>query len=120
MTDTSPVENLSSAAEQIRAFNHSSRHASEEWTYPSHSYSALGELTQLAQMFGQAIDQATRPATRTYEHGRLLIDGQGDPDAAVEQMLALKDLAVEHAEALASALGKLHSSTSAMAVDTSE
>lgn len=120
MTDKTPIESLSGAAEQIRAFNHASRHASDEWTFPSHSYSAIGELTHLAQMLGQAIDQATLPAARTHEDGRLLIDGQGDPDDAVRQMLALKDLAAEHAEALASALGKLHSSTSAMGVDTTE
>ncbi|PBC72289.1 MULTISPECIES: hypothetical protein [unclassified Streptomyces] len=118
MTDTSPVENLSSAAEQIRAFNHASRHASDEWTFPSHSYGALGNLTHLAQMLGQAIDQATRPAMRTYEQGRLLIDGQGDPDAAIVQMLAASEDAVQHAQELAAALGRMHSATSAMGVDT--
>ncbi|MGW7636134.1 hypothetical protein [Streptomyces decoyicus] len=120
MTDTNPVENLSSAAEQIRAFNHVSFRDTnnDDWAYPIHTYKAAGNLSHLAHMLGQAIGQATRPAIRTYEHGRLLIDGQGDPDAAVVQMLAASEDAVQHAQDLAAALGRLHSATSPMGVDT--
>jgi len=118
MTDQDPNETLSAAAEQLRAFNHASIRPSDDWTFPGHSYSALGTLTHLTQMLEQAIEQATRPAMRTYEHGRLLIDGQGDADVAVAEMLAAKDDAVQCAQELASLLGKLHSTTSAMALDT--
>lgn len=119
MTDTSPVENLSSAAEQIRAFNHASRSTdNDDWAYPIHTYKAAGNLSRLAEMLGQAIGQATRPAMRTYEDGRMLIDGQGDPGAAIVQMLAASEDAVQHAQELAAALGRLHSATSAMGVDT--
>lgn len=120
MSDESPIDSLSGAAEQIRAFNHASLQPSGDWTYPIQTYKALGNLTLLAQRLGQAIDQATRPAVRTHEHGRMVLDDQGDPGDAVQQMLGLKDLAVEHAEALAAALSRLHSATSHMGVDTSE
>nr|WSX25666.1 hypothetical protein OG690_38650 [Streptomyces tubercidicus]WSX25679.1 hypothetical protein OG690_38715 [Streptomyces tubercidicus] len=119
MTDQNPARHLSEAAEGIRAFNHASQRTDDDdWAYPIHTYKAAGNLSRLAEMLGQAIGQATRPAVRTYEHGRLLIDGQGDPDAAIVQMLAASEDAVQYAQELAAALGRLHSATSAMGVDT--
>lgn len=118
MTDQQPLDALSTAAEHLRAFNHGSIRPGEHWTFPGHTYDALGTLTQIAARLEQAVEQSIRPAIRTYEHGRLTIDGQADPDPAVAAMLDVKEDAVQAAQELTAALRKLHSSTSAMGLDT--
>lgn len=115
---TKPARNLDSAAESVRAFNHASRSTGADWEFPSDSYDALGNLAYLARMLPQAIEQAVRPAMSAYEHGRLLIDGQGDPDAAVDRLRKPLDAAVAHAKRLTVALDGMHAATSPMAFDT--
>lgn len=113
-----PARILSDAAEQVRAFNHTSMSAAKDWEFPSHSYDALGNLAHLARMLGQAIEQATRPVMRTYEHGRVRIDNDGDPDAKVRELVAAREDAVCAAAALADAVQRMHNATSPMGLDT--
>lgn len=116
---TEPSRMLDSAAEQVRAFNHASISTGDDWQFPSHSYDALGNLAYLLRMLPQAIEQATLPAVRAHDGGRLLIDGGSDPGEALQRLrVALAD-AVTNAESLAVAVDRMHSATSPMAFDTS-
>ncbi|WP_405909605.1 hypothetical protein OG742_37385 [Streptomyces sp. NBC_00828] len=113
-----PYRSLSEAAEQVRAFNHTSQSAGKGWEYPSHSYSALGNLSYLVGMLEQAIVQSTRPAMCTYEHGRLRIDNGGDADQAVTELVNARLKAGAAAAALTAAVQRMHNATSAMGLDT--
>lgn len=113
-----PSRALSQAAEQVRKFNHTSRSATKDWEYPSHSYSALSNLSHMAGMLGQAIVQATLPAMRVYEHGRLLIDNGGDADQAVTELVNARLAAEAAAAALTAAVQRMHNATSRMGLDT--
>jgi hypothetical protein len=113
-----PVRHLSDAAEQVRAFNHTSMSAGPDWQFPSHSYDALGNLAYLLRMLPQAIEQAARPAMRTYEHGRIRIDNGGDADQAVRDLKQALSDALNHAEALAWSIDRMHNATSPMGLDT--
>lgn len=118
MSRREPQHSLSRAAEQVRAFNHTSRSAATNWEYPSHSYYALGSLSQLVGMLGQAIEQSIRPVMHTHEHGRVLIDNGGDADAKVVELIAARDDALRAAAALTDAVQRMHSATSPMGLDT--
>lgn len=120
MTDAkTPAQHLSDAAEGVRAFNHTSRSATvEDWRYPSDAYTALGNLSYLVQMLGQAVEQSTRPVMRTHEHGRVRIDGNGDADAAVMELVLAREDASAAADALTAAVQRMHNATSPMGLDT--
>ncbi|UQA91220.1 hypothetical protein [Streptomyces halobius] len=115
---TEPAYSLSQAAKNVRQFNHASRATGTGWEYPSASYTALGALSHLVSMLPQALEQAINPVMRTYEHGRVAIDGGGDADEAVKHMRAALANAKQAAELLNEAVAHLHSTTSAMGLDT--
>ncbi|MFJ9382118.1 hypothetical protein [Streptomyces sp. NPDC101455] len=113
-----PARHLSKAGDGVRAFNHTSRAAAKDWQFPSDAYTAVGSLSYLVQMLGQAVEQSTVPVLRTYEHGRVLIDNGGDADAKVAELLAAREDAVAAAEALTRAVQRMHNATSPMGLDT--
>lgn len=113
-----PSRSLSKAAEQVSQFNHTSRSAAKNWEFPGHSYYALGNLAHLVRMLPQAIEQAIRPVMHTYEHGRVRIDNGGDADQAVRDLTQALADALANAEALATAVDRMHSATSPMGLDT--
>ncbi|MFD7835627.1 hypothetical protein [Streptomyces sp. NPDC059761] len=114
-----PAHHLSEAAESVRAFNHTSRTAAKDWEFPGDAYRAVGSLSSLLGMLEQTIQQSTRPVMNTYEHGRVRIDGNGDPDVKVAELIDAQNDALEAAAALSSAVQRMHSATSPMGVDTS-
>jgi hypothetical protein len=116
--DQAPARHLSEAAEAVRTFNHSSRTAAGDWEFPIHSYKALARMSHLVGMLGQALDQSVRPVTRTYEHGRVRIDGNSDADQKVAELLAAREDAVRAATALSEAVSRMHAATSPMGLDT--
>ena len=118
MSRREPGRDVSNAADEIRKFNHNSLGSGPNWQYPAHSYRALGSLAYLVRMLPQTIEQAVHPAMRTYEHGRLLIDGGRDADEAVRQLQAALADALQYAQALADAVDRVHSETSPMGLDT--
>lgn len=111
-------EFLSAAAEQVRAFNHTSRSTSDGWEYPSDSYTALGALSYLVQMLGQAVQQSTIPVTHAYKAGRVLVDGGGSANAKVAEMRTAREDAVAAAAALTAAVQRMHNAVSPMGFDT--
>jgi hypothetical protein len=113
-----PARHLSEAAEGIRAFNHTSRATDKDWEYPSHAYDAVGNLSYLVGMLEQAIQQSTRPVMHTHENGRVRIDGNGDADAKVDELVQARADAMLAARALTSAVQRMHNATSPMGLDT--
>ncbi|MEV8103163.1 hypothetical protein ACIQGT_40560 [Streptomyces sp. NPDC093108] len=113
-----PARHLSAASEGIRAFNHTSSSVGDDWIYPSHAYSAVGNLSYLVGMLEQAVQQSTRPVMYTYEHGRVLIDNGGDADAKVSELVAAQRDAQAAAAALTAAVQRMHNAVSPMGLDT--
>ncbi|MFZ3475446.1 hypothetical protein ACODT4_41375 [Streptomyces sp. 2.9] len=118
MSDNNPARHLSEAGDAVRTFNHTSRAVARDWEFPSHAYSALGNLSYMAGMLEQAVQQSVRPVTHTYEHGRVRIDGNGDADAKVAELLAARDDAMAAAAALTAAVQRMHNASSPMGLDT--
>ncbi|MGW7100421.1 hypothetical protein [Streptomyces sp. NPDC054838] len=113
-----PAHRLSDAAEGIRAFNHTSRAAARDWEFPSHAYKAVGSLSYLAGMLEQAVQQSVRPVMHTYELGYLRIEGNGDADAKMAELVAARDDAMRAAAALTAAVQRMHNATSPMCLGT--
>jgi hypothetical protein len=113
-----PARHLSDAAEGIRAFNHTSRSATLDWELPSDSYTALGNLSYLVQMLGQAVEQSTVPVTHMYKQARVVIDGGGSANAKVAELRAAREDAVAAAAALTAAVQRMHNAVSPMGADT--
>lgn len=113
-----PARHLSAAAEGVRAFNHSSRSVGEGWTFPSDSYTAIGNLSYLVGMLGQAVKQSTVPVTHMYKEGRVVVDGGGSANAKVAEMRAAREAAMAAAAALTAAVQRMHNAVSPMGLDT--
>lgn len=115
---TTPDRLAAQAATRVRNFNHATITTGEDWQYPSHSYEALGGLAHLVRMLPQALEQAVLPVTHTHGNGRLLIDGGGDPVQAVADLRKTLTDALVHAQALTSAVDRLHATTAPMSLDS--
>jgi hypothetical protein len=58
MTDPkTPAQLADQAAEAIRAINHLTMSRRNGWEYPGDAYSVVGNLSQMAMMLPQALDQ---------------------------------------------------------------
>ncbi|MGD6742984.1 hypothetical protein ACOKM3_14200 [Streptomyces sp. BH106] len=105
---------MADAADSVRVFNHYSRPIGEGWEFPSDAYDALGSLSRMVGMLDQALRQTMRPVVHTHEAGRLRIDGGGDPDWKLAQLVAARDDALAAASALTDAVQRMHNATSPM------
>lgn len=114
-THMEPPEFLSAAAAHVRSFSHASRSTGDGWQYPGDTYRALGELSYLVGMLPQAIGQATAPATRTYQAGRLRVDGDGDPEERMVELTEATARAVAAATQLLAAVSLMHEASGPMA-----
>lgn len=114
-----PARHLSDAAENIRAFNHTSRSTGDNWTYPSHAYNAVGNLSHLVGMLVQVVEQSTAPVRSAYEQGGLRIKGNGDPEAKFAELVAAREDAIAAAAALTAAVQRMHNAVYPMAYDDS-
>ncbi|MET7923925.1 hypothetical protein ABZT43_08025 [Streptomyces sp. NPDC005349] len=115
-----PVELGDQAAEAVRAINHTTRAAGEDWQYPSHAYSLIGTLAHLSRMLPQAITQALQPVTDAHQSDRLTVDGGKDPDQAASSAVQTARVAIGRAQRLAAALDQVHSALSPLGYDTSD
>lgn len=113
-----PARHLSEAAEGIRAFNHTSRSVGDDWEFPGHAYDAIGNLSYLVGMLGQAVEQSTVPVTHAYKGGRIVVDGGGSANPKVAEMRTAREEAVAAATALTAAVQRMHNAVSPMGMDT--
>lgn len=115
---TSPARILSKAGDDVRQFNHETISTGTDWQYPPHAYDAIGSLAYLVRMLPQAIGQTMRPVQRTHEHGRVSVDGGGDPMASVAELRGAVAHAVTLAQTLSRAVDGMHSAASPLGLDT--
>ncbi|MFD9242747.1 hypothetical protein ACFV0D_12605 [Streptomyces sp. NPDC059556] len=116
-----PFKHLDRAAEHIRTFNHLSQSPDgRSWQYPGDAYDALGNLSYLAGMLAQAIEQATRPVQWTVERGQFRMDGGMDVEQALAGLQHARNVAAATAARLAEAIGHLHNTTSPMGATITE
>ncbi|MEV0693036.1 hypothetical protein [Streptomyces sp. NPDC050388] len=75
MTDKTPAQLADEAAEAIRAINHLTQGSPrDDWRYPGDVYSLVANLSQMAMMLPQALEQASRFITDLNEGGHLRSD----------------------------------------------
>lgn len=116
MTDKTPAQLASEAADAVRAINHLtlSAHPSDDWTYPSHAYSVVGGLTQMAMMLTQALDQIGAFIELMDTGGNLRSD-KGTLPADLENTYGGLADAHDAAKQLYEALNRAHSGLSPIA-----
>lgn len=114
---TSPARILSQAAEGVRQFNHETISTGADWQYPPHAYDAIGNLAYLVRMLEQAIEQTLRPVEHTHKQGRVTDDG-GNPKQAVAELRTAVGNAAALAQALSTAVDRMHSAASPLGLDT--
>lgn len=108
MTDKTPAKLADEAAEAIRAINHLTRSSRDDWQYPGDVYSLVANLSQMAMMLPQALEQASRLIDKLNEGGHLRSDkDQLDQDLG-EVFYGLDD-ARNAAEKLYGSLNRAHS-----------
>ncbi|MFF8610883.1 hypothetical protein ACF06X_33795 [Streptomyces sp. NPDC015346] len=60
MTDKTPAQHADTAAEAIRAINHLTMSPRDGFQYPGDVYSLVADLSRMAMMLPQALEQASR------------------------------------------------------------
>ncbi|MEV4033426.1 hypothetical protein [Streptomyces umbrinus] len=115
---TAPGRIASQAGDLIRQFNHETIATGDDWQYPPHAYDAIGSLAYLVRMLPQAIEQTMRPVQRAHKQGRVTIDGGADANLAVDELAAAVGDAAALAQALSTAVDRMHSAASPMGLDT--
>src|SRR5213595_28204 len=74
MTDTTPAKHADNAYEAVRALNHATlgnRRGDEDWQYPGDAYSVVGNLSQMAMVLPQALEQV-QALVKTLDDGDFL------------------------------------------------
>jgi hypothetical protein len=74
MTAKTPAQLADDAAEAIRAINHRTMSSGDDWQYPGDAYSVVGNLSQVAMMLPQALDQIGALVERLDQAGNLRSD----------------------------------------------
>jgi hypothetical protein len=74
VSDKTPAQLADDAAEAVRAINHRTMSPGEDWQYPGDIYSLVANLSQMAMMLPQALEQASRMLADLNEGGHLRSD----------------------------------------------
>lgn len=116
MTDKTPKVAADTAAEAIRALNHRtlSHGVSPDWEYPSDAYDVVGNLSRMAMMLPQAIDQTRALVERLSALDSVRSD-RGTLDDDLAATFGGLDEARKAAEALYAGLNRAHSGLSPLA-----
>lgn len=116
MTDKTPAQHASNAADAVRAINHAtlSPLPNDGWTYPSDAYSIVGGLSQMAMMLPQALDQIGNFIEKMSVEGHLHSD-RDTLDADLENTYGGLVDARDAAQELYQALNRAHSGLSPIA-----
>ncbi|WP_051777655.1 hypothetical protein [Streptomyces violaceorubidus] len=105
--DRSPSQMAAEAAAAVRALNHRTRTAGDDWQYPGDAYNVVGNLSELAMMLPQALEQVTRLIEDLKETGRLRSDKDTLTQDLDEVFYGL-GVARDAAQQLYSALNRAH------------
>lgn len=108
MTDKTPAKLANEAAEAIRAINHLTQGSPRDnWEYPGDVYSLVGNLSQMAMMLPQALEQASHLIEGLFEGGHLSSDKNTLDQDLVDVFRGLDD-ARNAAQRLHDALTRAH------------
>ncbi|NEC24430.1 hypothetical protein [Streptomyces parvus] len=105
MTAKTPSELAGTAADAIRALNHATLSHRPDWEYPGDAYSVVGNLSYMAGMLPQAIEQTAQLLKRLEEEGSLKSD-RDTLAADLEAAYAGLTIAAGAAETLRGALDR--------------
>lgn len=114
MTAQTPAQLADQAAEAVRAINHLTMSPRDDWQYPSDVYSLVGDLSRMAMMLPQALEQASRLIADLNEGGHLRSDKDQLEHDLGETFYGLDD-ARNAANKLYGALNRAHSGLSPIA-----
>jgi hypothetical protein len=116
MTDKTPKVAADTAAEAIRTLNHRtlSHGVSPDWEYPGDAYDVVGNLSQMAMMLPQAIDQTRALVERLHALDNIR-SARGTLDDDLAATFGGLDEAKKAAEDLYAALNRAHSGLSPLA-----
>lgn len=114
MPNETPAQLATQAAEAIRSINHLTMSPGDGWTYPSDAYSVVGELSRLAMMLPQALDQIGALIEPLDTEGKLRSD-KNTLSADLQNAYAGLTDAHDAAKALYEALNRAHSGLSPIA-----
>jgi hypothetical protein len=119
VSDKTPAQLADQAAEAVRAINHLTRSPGDDWQYPGDVYSLVGNLTQMAMMLPQALEQASRLIADLNEEGHLRSDKDQLEHDLGETFYGLDD-ARNAANKLYGSLNRAHSGLSPIAYKEQE
>lgn len=74
MTEKTPTQHADDAAEAIRAINHLTMSARDDWQTPGDVYNLIGGLAQMVAKLPQALEQASSLIDKLNDDGRLRSD----------------------------------------------
>jgi hypothetical protein len=112
--ELTPANNADAAAEAIRAINHLTLSPRDGWQYPGDAYSTVGNLTQMAMMLPQALEQIERLIVDLNEAGHLRSDKDQLEHDLDETVRGLEEAQIA-ANKLYGALNRAHSGLSPIA-----
>jgi hypothetical protein len=113
--DLTPAQHADNAAEAVRAINHATlQQSSNGWQYPGDAYSTVGNLSQMAMMLPQALEQIERLIVDLNESGHLHSDKDRLEHDLDETVRGLEEAQIA-ANKLYGALNRAHSGLSPIA-----
>ncbi|WP_327419718.1 hypothetical protein [Streptomyces sp. NBC_01233] len=114
MTDKTPAQLAEAAGDAVRALNHATLGTQADWEYPGDVYSVVGNLSYMAGMLPQALDQVAQLLKRLEAEGHLKSD-RDTLAADLEAAYAGLTIAAGAASTLRGALDRAHNGLGAVA-----
>ncbi|MFZ3500669.1 hypothetical protein ACODT5_46930 [Streptomyces sp. 5.8] len=115
MTDKTPAQLADTAGDAIRALNHATLGSPRpDWEYPGDAYSVVGNLSYMAGMLPQAVEQIAKLLKRLEAEGHLKSD-RNTLAADLEAAYAGLTIAAGAADTLRGALDRAQSGLGAVA-----
>lgn len=114
MTDKTPAQLASTAGDAIQALNHATLGRQADWEYPGDAYSVVGNLSYMAGMLPQAIEQTAQLLKSLEGEGHLKSD-RDTLTADLEAAYAGLTIAAGAAETLRGALDRAQNGLSPIA-----
>ncbi|WDO09927.1 hypothetical protein ME763_32070 [Streptomyces murinus] len=111
---------VAQATAAVLALSRATQQVGPDWEFAPQARAALGQLARLARVLPEVIEYTLVPVEHAHGHGRLTVDGGGNPARAAQHLGAAVRTAVQAAELLADALAHAHAAAFPLGVDTSK